>query len=105
MQERHLQMLMAATGDYAGGIDGAFGPMSNAAMHRVEARHRAAYTFDPTSTSQHRRWTACAQACLNQLDHDAGLVWTLLTNRVHPTRHSDSGIVALRQETGEALYG
>ncbi|NNE50804.1 MAG: M15 family metallopeptidase [Sulfitobacter sp.] len=74
MQERHLQMLMAATGDYTGGIDGVFGPLSTAAMHRVEARHRAAYTFDPTTTTDHRRKTACAQACLNQLDHDAGFI-------------------------------
>ena len=35
MQIRHLQMLMAATGDYAGGIDGAFGPISHAAMLAV----------------------------------------------------------------------
>ena len=27
MEDRHLQMLLAATGDYAGGIDGAFGPV------------------------------------------------------------------------------
>ncbi|MEW9918382.1 M15 family metallopeptidase [Marimonas sp. MJW-29] len=74
MLERHIQMLMAATGDYAGGIDGAFGPVSTAAMHKVEARHDAAYTFDPTTTTDHRRRTACAQACLNQLGHDAGLV-------------------------------
>ena len=74
METRHLQMLMAATGDYAGGIDGAFGPISHAAMLAVEARHSAAYTFDPTTTTDHRRRTACAQACLNQLGHDAGFV-------------------------------
>ena len=74
MQERHLQMLMAATGDYGGGIDGAFGPVSEAAMTRIEARHRDSYRFDPTSTTRHRRMTACAQACLNQLGHDAGHV-------------------------------
>ncbi|WP_077145319.1 serine hydrolase [Sphingopyxis sp. KK2] len=37
------------------------------------------------------------------LDFERGLAWTLLTNRVHPTRHFDSGIVALRPATGNAL--
>jgi CubicO group peptidase (beta-lactamase class C family) len=37
------------------------------------------------------------------VDFDNGLAWTLLTNRVHPTRHGDSGIVPLRRETGEAV--
>jgi CubicO group peptidase (beta-lactamase class C family) len=37
------------------------------------------------------------------VDHDRGLAWTLLTNRVHPIRHADSGIFTLRPETGEAL--
>lgn len=37
------------------------------------------------------------------IDFERGLAWTLLTNRVHPTRHADSGIFALRPATGEAL--
>ncbi len=74
MDERHLQMLMAATGDYTGGIDGDLGPKSRAAMTAVETRHKDAYTFDPTTTTDHRRETAAAQACLNQLGHDAGTV-------------------------------
>lgn len=42
------------------------------------------------------------------VDFDRGIAWSLLTNRVHPTRHRDSGIVALRRATGErvtALFG
>ena len=39
------------------------------------------------------------------VDFDRGLAWTLLTNRVHPTRHRDSGIDALRRETGDAVIG
>jgi len=34
------------------------------------------------------------------IDFSARRAWTLLTNRVHPTRHADSGIVALRREVG-----
>lgn len=37
------------------------------------------------------------------VDFDRGLAWTLLTNRVHPTRHGDSGIAELRAATGEAV--
>ncbi|MGK6356251.1 serine hydrolase domain-containing protein [Sphingomonas sp. DT-207] len=37
------------------------------------------------------------------VDFDRGLAWTLLTNRVHPTRHRDSGIFALRPATGDAV--
>ncbi len=31
--------------------------------------------------------------------------WTLLTNRVHPTRHFDSGIFALRRAVGDIVNG
>ena len=37
------------------------------------------------------------------IDFDRGLAWTLLTNRVHPTRHRDSGIFDLRPATGDAV--
>ncbi|WP_034156662.1 serine hydrolase domain-containing protein [Sphingomonas sp. ERG5] len=37
------------------------------------------------------------------IDFERGLAWTLLTNRVHPTRHRDSGIFALRPEIGDAV--
>jgi CubicO group peptidase (beta-lactamase class C family) len=39
------------------------------------------------------------------IDRDNGRAWTLLTNRVHPTRHRDTGIVALRRAVGEAVCG
>jgi len=37
------------------------------------------------------------------VDFKRGRAWTLLTNRVHPTRHSDSGIVALRRAVGDLV--
>lgn len=37
------------------------------------------------------------------IDFARGVAWTLLTNRVHPTRHHDSGIFALRPTTGDAV--
>jgi len=39
------------------------------------------------------------------IDFDKGRAWTLLTNRIHPTRHFDSGIVALRQAVGDLVNG
>jgi CubicO group peptidase (beta-lactamase class C family) len=37
------------------------------------------------------------------VDFDRGLAWTLLTNRVHPTRHRETGIAELRRATGDAM--
>lgn len=37
------------------------------------------------------------------IDFSRGHAWTLLTNRVHPTRHFDSGIFALRRAVGDRI--
>ncbi|MBW6506796.1 MAG: beta-lactamase family protein [Rhodobacteraceae bacterium] len=37
------------------------------------------------------------------LDFTSGRAWALLTNRIHPTRHFDSGIVELRRAVGDAI--
>jgi CubicO group peptidase (beta-lactamase class C family) len=37
------------------------------------------------------------------IDLDRGLAWTLLTNRVHPSRHYGSGIFVLRPAVGDAV--
>lgn len=37
------------------------------------------------------------------IDFARGRAWTLLTNRVHPTRHFDSGILALRRAVGDCI--
>jgi CubicO group peptidase (beta-lactamase class C family) len=37
------------------------------------------------------------------VDFQRGLAWSLLTNRVHPTRHFESGIVQLRQTIGDLV--
>lgn len=37
------------------------------------------------------------------IDFARGRAWTLLTNRVHPTRHFDSGIFGLRQAVGDLV--
>lgn len=37
------------------------------------------------------------------VDFGADRAWTLLTNRIHPTRHADSGIVQLRRDISNAI--
>ena len=37
------------------------------------------------------------------VDFERGLAWTLLTNRVHPSRHRQTGIAELRRATGDAV--
>lgn len=37
------------------------------------------------------------------IDFERGRAWTLLTNRIHPTRHFDSGIAELRQAVGDLI--
>lgn len=39
------------------------------------------------------------------IDFDRGVAWSLLTNRVHPSRFRDSGITDLRQAVSTALVG
>jgi CubicO group peptidase (beta-lactamase class C family) len=39
------------------------------------------------------------------IDFGNEVAWTLLTNRVHPSRHVDTGIVDLRRRTGDAVIG
>ncbi len=39
------------------------------------------------------------------IDFQQGIAWSLLTNRVHPTRHFESGIARLRQAVGESVIG
>lgn len=39
------------------------------------------------------------------IDFARGYAWSLLTNRVHPSRHADTGIAALRREVGDRLAG
>ncbi|HYD98301.1 MAG TPA: serine hydrolase domain-containing protein [Alphaproteobacteria bacterium] len=37
------------------------------------------------------------------IDRERGYGWTLLTNRVHPSRHVETGIMALRRAVGNAV--
>jgi hypothetical protein len=74
MENRHFQMVMAASKFYDGGIDGDIGPKSLTAMHAVEAKFAQKYTFAATSTPENRRIIAATQACLDMLGHAPGAI-------------------------------
>jgi CubicO group peptidase (beta-lactamase class C family) len=82
----------------------------------VEAiRHRESATRSVGWECRHAGWhggDACSEATVGHtgftgtglwIDFERGLAWSLLTNRVHPTRHRETGIMALRRETGERV--
>lgn len=74
MIDRHLQMVMAETGYYNGGIDGDIGPKSWAAIQTIETEFAESYTFNPRGSTASRRKTAALQACLNKLHHNPGAI-------------------------------
>jgi CubicO group peptidase (beta-lactamase class C family) len=67
--------------------------------------------------ARHQGWSggnACSEETIGHtgftgtgvwVDFARGLAWTLLTNRVHPTRHRDTGIDALRRRVGDLIVG
>lgn len=75
----------------------------------------------PTRTigweARHDGWSggdACSEATIGHtgftgtglwIDFARGIAWTLLTNRVHPTRHRETGIAALRRTVGDLVTG
>ena len=67
--------------------------------------------------ARHEGWSggnACSETTIGHtgftgtgvwIDFARGLAWTLLTNRVHPTRHRDTGIDTLRRKVGDLIVG
>ena len=67
--------------------------------------------------ARHEGWSggnACSEETIGHtgftgtgvwIDFRRGLSWALLTNRVHPTRHRDTGIDALRRRVGDLIVG
>lgn len=105
-------------GTVAGVLDFAAGLLdgSGASAAMLEAIRTPVHAYRTCGWEQHSPgWSggaACSSTTIGHtgftgtglwVDFDRGVAWTLLTNRVHPTRHADSGIVALRRETGAAV--
>jgi CubicO group peptidase (beta-lactamase class C family) len=94
-------------------LDGsAFSPASLRAI-----RTRQSETRTLGWEARHENWSggmACSPDTIGHtgftgtglwIDFRNEVAWTLLTNRVHPSRHVDTGIVDLRRRTGEAVIG
>ena len=79
----------------------------------IRTRHSATRTLG--WEAHHPGWSggdACTDSTIGHtgftgtglwIDFDRGVAWTLLTNRVHPTRHRDTGIAALRRRVGDLI--
>jgi CubicO group peptidase (beta-lactamase class C family) len=83
----------------------------------AEARTRQSATRCLGWEARHPGWSggdACSEETIGHtgftgtgvwIDFRRGLSWALLTNRVHPTRHRDTGIDALRRRVGDLIIG
>jgi CubicO group peptidase (beta-lactamase class C family) len=86
---------------------------SSAGLAAIRARHSEKRTIG--WEARHPDWSGgqgCSEDTIGHtgftgtglwIDFTRGVAWSLLTNRVHPTRHRETGIVALRPATGDAL--
>jgi len=76
-------------------------PLSERRTHGFERRYPGWSGGDATAadTIGHTGFTGTGL----WIDFAKGRAWTLLTNRVHPTRHFDSGIFALRPAVGDIV--
>jgi CubicO group peptidase (beta-lactamase class C family) len=112
----------------AAGHAGLFGTIDGVldAAHRLlqgtdpwlpELRRRQSSTRCLGWETRHEGWSggnACSDETIGHtgftgtgvwIDFARGLAWTLLTNRVHPTRHRDTGIDTLRRSVGDLIVG
>lgn len=76
-------------------------PLSATRTHGWERPHEgwSGGRFSSAGTIGHTGFTGTGL----WIDFDRGRAWTLLTNRIHPTRHFDSGIVSLRQTVSDSV--
>lgn len=93
--------LLDASGAPAGSIALMRTPLSATRTHGWERPHEGWHggSLCSPGTIGHTGFTGTAL----WVDFDKGRAWTLLTNRIHPTRHFDSGILALRQTVSDLV--
>lgn len=104
-------------GSIDGVLDAAHGLLGGAepALAGIRARQSATRTLG--WQARHDGWSGgstCSEETIGHtgftgtglwIDFDRGIAWALLTNRVHPTRHRDTGIDALRRGVGTLIAG
>ncbi|NEI71896.1 serine hydrolase [Rhizobium lusitanum] len=93
--------LLDGSGTSAGSIALMRTPLSATRTHGWERPHDGWHggALCSAGTIGHTGFTGVAL----WVDFDRGRAWTLLTNRIHPTRHFDSGILALRQAVSDLV--
>jgi CubicO group peptidase (beta-lactamase class C family) len=96
-------------------LDAALGLLRGTEPALAGMRERQSATRTLGWMARHEGWPG-GDACSDQtightgftgtglwVDFERGIAWTLLTNRVHPTRHRDTGIEALRRQVGDLI--
>jgi CubicO group peptidase (beta-lactamase class C family) len=104
-------------GTVDGVLDAALGILQGADSALAGMRERQSPTRTLGWAARHDGWPGgdlCSDETIGHtgftgtglwIDFARGIAWTLLTNRVHPTRHRDSGIEALRRRVGDLICG
>jgi CubicO group peptidase (beta-lactamase class C family) len=100
-----------------GVLDAALGVLRGAEPALAGMRERQSATRTLGWAARHAGWPGgdmCSDETIGHtgftgtglwIDFHRGIAWTLLTNRVHPTRHRDTGIEALRRRVGDLICG
>jgi CubicO group peptidase (beta-lactamase class C family) len=102
-------------GTIDGVLDAAQRLLQGAEPWLSELRTRQSATRCLGWEARHEGWSggnACSEETIGHtgftgtgvwIDFRRGLSWALLTNRVHPSRHRDTGIDALRRQVGDLI--
>jgi CubicO group peptidase (beta-lactamase class C family) len=102
-------------GTAAGGLVAALGRGRGIEPALAGMRERQSATRTLGWMARHDGWPggdACSEQTIGHtgftgtglwVDFERGIAWTLLTNRVHPTRHRDTGIEPLRRHVGDLI--
>ncbi|HEY1412459.1 MAG TPA: serine hydrolase [Rhodopila sp.] len=104
-------------GTIDGVLDAALGLLRGEDPALAGVRERQSATRTLGWEARHAGWSggdACSEEAIGHtgftgtglwIDFRRGIAWALLTNRVHPTRHRETGIVALRRHVGDLVAG
>jgi len=104
-------------GTIDGVLDAALGLLRGVEPALVGIRTRQSATRTLGWEARHEGWSGgdmCSDETIGHtgftgtglwIDFRRGIAWALLTNRVHPTRHRETGIAELRRQVGDLVAG
>jgi CubicO group peptidase (beta-lactamase class C family) len=102
-------------GTIDGVLDAALGVLHGDDPALADMRNKQSATRCLGWEARHPGWSggdACSDETIGHtgftgtgvwIDFAGGIAWSLLTNRVHPTRHRDTGIFDLRRQVGDLI--